>query len=146
MSKKQEIKNELAKLLPQMKKVAKMMEKAEDDWTNYFNESDPEDMYLRSMFYRIAEKLEDARRIAKQVDAKVTAEGILYKNSAGRYEIEDGVYFTSGSAIEFLLEDEDRSEWIYSSVEHNEDYYIVNHKRLNMEGIRARIKYSPDWD
>lgn len=146
---KNEIKKELSNLLPQMRKINEMISKAEYSWTDHFDPNDPDDMYLRTMFYRISDKLDDVLLIAQRVGDEVLAEGNLIKNSAGRYQISStDFYFTSGSSIEYLRQDEygDGAEWISSRIEHNgEDYYIAADPKLKMSGITARIKRS-HWD
>ncbi|RTE05511.1 DUF5348 domain-containing protein [Paenibacillus whitsoniae] len=146
-SAKNAIKKDLTQLLPLIKRVSQLIDEVENEWTDHFNENDPDDMYLRSMYYRIQEKLDDARRIAQHVTAEESAKGKLRKNSAGRYEITgSGVYFTSGSSIEFLLEDDGRIRWVNSRVEHNgKDYYIVAAPDLRMAGVMARTKDLPAW-
>lgn len=144
---KYEIKSEINKLLPQMKKLSNMIAKAEDDWLDFFEENDPEDMYLRTMFYRISKPLDEARRIALQVDSIVIAEGKLYRNRQGRYEISQGSYFTTGDSIEYLREDGEGSVWVYTKVGHNgEDYYIMADPQLKLQGVMARKKHTPPWD
>ncbi|MCY9746384.1 DUF5348 domain-containing protein [Paenibacillus larvae] len=141
---KNEIKKELSNLLPQMEKITIMISKAEDSWTDHFDPNDPDDMYLRTMFYRISDKLDDVLQIAQRAAAEVLAEGTLIKNSVGRYQIAStDVYFTTGSSIEYLGQNAygDGAEWISSRVEHNgEDYYIAADPKLKMSGIKARIK------
>lgn len=135
---------ELSNLENTLKYITKDLQKMEDSWTDHFNENDPEDMYLRSSFNRIEDKLSDVRRMLGGIGAEVVAQGRLRHNIAKRYEIEGtGHYFTSGSSIEVLYE----GEWIPSSVEHNgEDYYLTSLKSVSMSGLMARAKQYPWWD
>jgi hypothetical protein len=145
---KDDIKSELNKLFPQLKKVTRMIEDAEDNWTNHFNRNDPDDMFLRNMFNRISDQLEKARRTIHTIKLPIIEEGTLKKNSSGRYEIRSGHYYTSGSEIEFLFKNsyDDEECWILSSVEHREDYYIVSHPKLEMAGLKVRVRErSFDW-
>lgn len=136
--------NELSKLENTLKYITKDLRKIEDSWPDQFDENDPEDMYLRSSFNRIEDKLSDVRRMLQGIGAEVVAQGRLYHNSAKRYEIEGtDYYFTSGSSIELLYD----GEWISSYVEHNgEDYYLTRLKGVSMRGLMARAKRYPSWD
>lgn len=49
--------------------------------------------------------------------------------------------FTSGVAIEFLLEKYGEKRWVQSSIEHNgQDYYLMNYSEVVPKGLRVRIK------
>lgn len=146
--KKNEIKVELRRMLPQFKAVSKMITTAEDSWTKHYNENDPEDMYLRTMFYRIGEKLDDVRDLLRSVTSEVVETGKIHHNESKRYELPSGHYYTSGSSIEFLRQERNGpAEWVASSVEHNgDDYYIVADRNLPMAGLTVRRKNYPSWD
>lgn len=137
---------DLRQLEGTLKRITKDLQKAEDSWPDHFDESNPEDMYLRSSFYRIEDKLSDIRHLIRGIGAEVVAQGRLYPNSVGRYEIEGtDYYFTSGQSIEVLYD----GEWIPSSVEHGGprgDYYLTRLKDVPMNGLMARAKRYPSWD
>lgn len=135
---------ELSKLESTLKNITKDLRKIDDSWPDHFDENDPEDMYLKSSFYRIEDKLSDVRRMLQGIGAEVVAQGRLYHNAAKRYEIEGtDCYFTSGSSIEVLYD----GEWIPNSVEHNgEDYYLTRLKGVSMNGLMARAKRYLAWD
>lgn len=143
---KDEIKSALANLEPQLKKVSKLIQEAENE--GMYSREDPEEVYLRNMFYKIGDQLDDARRYTRQVMAPVIEEGILQKRTSGRYYLPSGNYFTSGASIEYLYVDPSGdSRWIYSHVEHNgNDYYIVSTPDRSMEGLKVRVKKLPLWD
>ncbi|KUP22383.1 DUF5348 domain-containing protein [Paenibacillus sp. DMB5] len=142
---KEKIKMALIKLEPELKRLAKLIEDAENE--GVYGDT-PQEHYLRSMNNKIGSKLDDARRLLRQVNAPVIEEGTLRKNASGRYELPSGDYFTSGSSIEFLHSYSDGDQiWVYSSVEHNgEDYYITNIPDTPMAGLRVRVKQLPLWD
>ncbi|MFF2909978.1 DUF5348 domain-containing protein [Paenibacillus sp. NPDC057934] len=142
---KEQIKAALANLEPQLKRVSKLIHDAEND--AIYSSEEPEELYLRNMFYRVGEDLDKARRYIRQVSARISSEGTISKLSDGRYGNER-VYYTSGSSIEFLYSDPDGDDrWIYSSVEHNGvDYYIVVKPELSLNGLRVRVKDLPFWD
>lgn len=143
---KEQIKSALANLEPQLKRASKMIQDAEND--GVYNNEDPEEMYLRGMFYRIGDYLDDARRFTRQVMAPVIEEAILHKGNDGRYYAGKHAYYTSGAAIEYLyINPSGDSRWIYSHVEHNgNDYYIVSAPDRSMDGIKVRVKKLPLWD
>lgn len=76
---KSQIREELEKLLPQIKKVTHMITDAEESWTTHYDQNNPEDLYLRGMFYRIGDMLDDANRLLVQTFAEVVDEGVLVK-------------------------------------------------------------------
>jgi hypothetical protein len=142
-SMKNQIHAELEKLLPQIKKVTSMITQAEESWTDHYNRNNPDDLYLRGMFYRIGDMLDDARRVMDQTFAEVSDEGFLYKQGNGRYAF-GGREFTSGEAIEYMASHSDGDRWQFSRIGHNgEDYYLVADRNLPLEGLRVRVKYIP---
>ncbi|MEK3684901.1 DUF5348 domain-containing protein [Paenibacillus sp. FSL R10-2736] len=145
---KAQIQLELEKLLPQIKWVTNMIKEAEEDWPAHYDRTQPDDLYLRGMFYQIEDKLNDARRLIRFMVAPVLKEGVLYKRSDGRYGLQDGTYFSSSGYIEYLLtEPGEDTRWVSSRVEHNgEDYYIVVKPELSLDGQRVRVKDLPTWD
>ena len=82
-----------------------------------------------------AEKLDEAQRVMEYIR----------KNSAGRYETDNGRVFTSGSPIEALLEGDDGPFWAVSRVEADENgrYYIVNYSKYPMDGLLVRRRGRP---
>lgn len=67
----------------------------------------------------------------------VRAEYRLFLNENGRYEVDSGHYYTSGSQIEFYYEE----RWELSRVESsNGEYYILHFKDVNLDGLRVRIR------
>ena len=63
------------------------------------------------------------------------SEGKLYKNSCGRYEIDDWTEFTCGDVLELEL----CGTWVRTRIEHDGvDYYAVGLKGLKLDGLKAR--------
>jgi DNA primase len=95
------------------------------------------------LLYRVTEHLEAALYDLSYLNGKVTAQGRLYKNSSGRYAINEDHYFTCGETIEILVnEDEDGGYWVRTKIEHNgEDYYAVDRPKINLQGTMARVRY-----
>ncbi|MEK3762650.1 DUF5348 domain-containing protein [Paenibacillus sp. FSL P4-0338] len=143
---KEKIQSALVNLEPQLKRVSKLIQDAEND--GIYSSENPEEMYLRGMFYQIQGKLNDARRLIRFTVAPVLKEGVLHKRSDGRYGLQDGTYFSSSGYIEYLLtEPGEDARWVSSRIEHNgEDYFIVGRKELPLQGLRVRIKEIPLWD
>lgn len=138
---KYQIQTELQKLLPQIKKVTLMINAAEEEWTAHYDRNNPEDLYLRSMFYRISNELQDGGKLISRAFTEVDVEGVLRKQSNGRYGF-DYVELTTGEPVEYLLRDsEDGDRWVLSRIDHSgEDYCLWNNKGLPLEGLRVRIK------
>lgn len=140
MRKSEQIKVELQKLLPQMKKVARMIEDAEQDWPEHYDSGDPESMYQRRVYTKAGDKLEGIVWMLERAFAEIADEGFLKKGTNGRYSL-NGFEFTSGATIEFLAEDSDGMRWVQSRIEHNgRDYYLVGHQHLSLKGLKVRLK------
>lgn len=139
---KDKIAMELEELLPRLQRVSKMITTAEEDWPNHYDRNDPEEQYLRSMFYQAGDKLDDAVRILKRAFAEALEVGVLQKQSNGRYALGNRE-FTSGESIEYLAQgmDDDTDRWVATRIEHNGvDYYIVDDGSIPLQGLIARIK------
>lgn len=137
----EEGKSALLKARVQLKQLYDVLQKVEDN--TGFSEGSVDDRMYRSLLCKAKNNLEDILSIAYNIDAPIVTEGILYKNSAGRYEMNDSHYFTSGSSIEVLIYDDfyENHSWVSSSVEHqNGDYYVVACPKLKMDGMRARVR------
>ncbi|MDA5110876.1 DUF5348 domain-containing protein [Brevibacillus thermoruber] len=95
------------------------------------------------LLYRVTEHLEAALYDLTYLNGKVAAQGRLYKNSSGRYAIDEDHYFTCGETIEILVnEDEDGGYWVRTRIEHNgDDYYAVDRPKINLQGTMARVRY-----
>ncbi|WP_431090835.1 DUF5348 domain-containing protein [Paenibacillus sp. 8b26] len=115
---KNQIHMELENLLSRIEKITSMIVQAEESWTSHYDRNDPEDMYLRGMFYRIGDMLDDANRLLVQTFAEVVDEGVLIKQSNGRYSFH-GRELTSGEPIEYLVQNDDGDRWALSRIGHN---------------------------
>lgn len=137
------ISSNFSKVLPQLKKISMQIDDIEcGDWSEHFNPNDPDEMFQFNTFIRIGENLKKVIRSFEYMNKPVVAEGMLYKNSAGRYELNDHIYYTSGSGIEFLYEYSDGERvWVTSRVERNGiDYYIVSYPNVQMDGLHVRYR------
>jgi hypothetical protein len=139
-SMKDQIREELESLFPQIKKVSRMITDAEESWATHYDRNDPDDLYLRRMFYSIGDLLDDAGRLLTQTFADVVNEGSLYNQINGRYSLHERE-FTSGEQLEYLLSDDDGDRWEPSRIGHNgEDYYLLADRNLPLEGLHVRVK------
>lgn len=116
-----------------------------DDGENIASSRDLDERFLIGQYRGLTEKLDDIHRKLEYLSKDIISEGPIFHNSAGRYEMLNGDYFTSGSTIELLVKDEDEDErayWIQTTIEHNgDDYYAVALGReTSINGMTARLR------
>ncbi len=118
-----------------------------DDGENIAPSRDLDERFLIQQYRGLTEKLDGIHRKLEYLSKDVISEGPIFHNSAGRYEMLNGEYFTSGSTIELLVKDEDEDEderayWILTTIEHNgDDYYAVTLGReTSINGMTARLR------
>ncbi|SEL31103.1 hypothetical protein [Paenibacillus sp. OK003] len=51
---KEQIEKELKALLPRIQQVVSMVQESEENWTADYDQNDPDDQYVRHMFYQTA--------------------------------------------------------------------------------------------
>lgn len=103
----------------------------------------PEELLLLDEIRGIAQKLSDVSGDIEYLSKPIKSTGKLFKNSNGKYEMDNHYKtYSCGHTIEVYLYDEfsERYSWVISSVEFNKDYYIVGHKNVPMEGLKARVR------
>lgn len=105
----------------------------------------PDELLLLDEYSFIMAMLSDIQKRLNYLQLPVVCSGKLKKNAAGRYELDNstGVYFTSGTAIEYLCDDQRYAtpHWQISSIEYDgADYYIVDDKNTNLDGLEVRIR------
>lgn len=96
--------------------------------------------FVREQLRAVMQSLQDASGDLNYLNKDIIDEYTVHKNSGGRYEA-GGREYTCGSVIEFCYYDDfdERYRWDVSSVEHDgEDYYIVRHKNIQLEGLKVR--------
>ena len=67
----------------------------------------------------------------------------LHKDENGEYRTEKGYCYRSGILIEVLLQGDPNEApcWVQTRVEHDgEDYYLLGHDDIPMEGLRVRVR------
>ncbi|MFV0538522.1 MAG: DUF5348 domain-containing protein [Dysgonomonas sp.] len=146
MIKPNEVIRELKSISYNVNKIAKETGYLEYGDLSYLDvkEQDAEGTFLRMEIEEIFQNLEKIQNKINYLTLPIKCEGALFKNEEGRYEIESGDYYSSGSLIEYLSYDERYDEYPYwkkSRVEHNgEDYYIVGAPDLSMNGVSVRVR------
>lgn len=64
-------------------------------------------------------------------------QGVLKKNTCGRYEIDCWTELTCGTVVELFI----NGAWVKTRIEHDgNDYYAVGQKGLTLEGVTARVE------
>ncbi len=117
-----------------------------------YDNTNPDELMMLDELRSTLTKLEEISHTINYLSKPIKMEGVLHKNSNGRYEIK-GHEFSSGCGIEYLAIDDwhcryDENDeyvqtpyWCASRVEHNgEDYYIVGANDVKLEGLRVRIR------
>lgn len=105
------------------------------------NERDPEERQLHDELHTALYHLDNVCSILSYYDRPVVAEGVLYRNANGRYEL-DGHELTSGQTIELMVYDPDWDKaphWVRTKIECDSDYYAV-YQHMSLEGKQARIR------
>lgn len=115
-----------------------------DDCENLvIDREDLDQDFMRSQYSSLSDKLDDIYRRLHYLSKPVTEQGFIRHNSAKRYELPSGTYFTSGSSCEVLYTNRDGEQyWVYTSIEHNgEDYYATSlGKDFSIDGILVRVR------
>lgn len=114
---------------------------------------DEEQLFLLDELQQLLNKLDDVYHTLNYLSRPIKIDGVLHKNSNGRYEV-NGYELSSGKGIEYLATDDwhmrcnDNDDyvstpyWKSSRIEHDgKDYYIVGANDLTtLENIRVRIR------
>lgn len=103
---------------------------------------DPNEAFFRNQIHSISYRLEDMFYDIKYLEREIIAEGDLYLNSQGRYEIDKDNYLTSGAVCEVLVAG-NSFEWIKTSIEHDGEhgYYATALGRdVSIDGLHARVR------
>lgn len=131
------------------KQLRDLLYRLGDDGENIVSSQSLDERFLFQQYRGLTEKLDDIYRKLEYLSKDVISEGPIFHNSAGRYEMLNGEYFTSGSTIELLVKDEDEDEdedegtyWILTTIEHNgDDYYAKALGRdTSINGMTARLR------
>ncbi|MDF2855502.1 MAG: hypothetical protein K0Q87_1353 [Neobacillus sp.] len=124
--------------------IEDILDSCEYDGENIRSSDDIDELYFKQMYAGIINRLQDLQRDIEYLSKPVLEQGFIRHNSAGRYELPSGRYFTSGSNCEILHDfygDGDQN-WIYTTIEHNgKDYYATSIGRdYNIDGCMVRIR------
>lgn len=149
-----EIMNEVEELNLKIKQVLyhAEFENYEDLSALKYDNTNPDELMMLDELRSMLMKLEEISYTINYLRRPIKKEGILHKNSNGRYGMK-GHEFSSGCGIEYLTTDDwhcrydengdyvQTPYWCVSRVEHNgEDYYIVGAKDVELEGLKVRIR------
>lgn len=106
-----------------------------------YDRHNPDDVQKIMELTDMMRKLNDMYYSAKYLTRSVIHEGVLWKDSNGRYT-DDYKTYTSGSSIEVLIDDGySDPHWEVCRVEYNgNDYYLVEHSRIPMYGLQTRVR------
>ncbi len=113
-----------------------------DDFTGkYEYPKTADEFFIHSHLKDIFEELEKINSALEYLKKPIKTTGYLVKNESGRFECNNGDYYTSGSSIEFKYYDDidECYKWIFSWVESSDgEYYIVGYRNLEMLGLEVR--------
>lgn len=151
-----ELKAELERLLPAMEKIINVLHNQELFVVELIaSKKDEENRFMAQQLYDMEKRLKQIVWDVEYLNGKPGTEGKLKHNSAGRYALPNGDYWSSGDPIELKLWDEfhEHWEWVKTRIEYSHDkgdYYAVCNKNLNLNGVTARrrtenINLSRDW-
>lgn len=148
-----ELQEEMSKLQKQIATVLNISKYREYDDLSGVNYSvrNPDDLLLIDEYKNMLYKLSDVQYDLEYLSKSILFEDTLVLRLDGRYGTSNGkTYYTSGSGIEFLINEEvleedghftDKPAWRTSTVEHNgTDYFIVGFKDIDMNGLRVRVR------
>lgn len=132
-------------VLPVLQELSKDLEWIENEFSpgKATEEERSQVKHLRDIAYR---RFDEASWRLERMFMTVKSKGILFKNSAGRYQIENtDRYFTSGDSCEVFLpfyDDEDKDyTWIPTSIESkNGEYYFTARPEVPMAGALVRTR------
>ena len=105
--------------------------------------TDGEQLLLWEELRLITDKLADAQERTAYLTRPIVETSCLRKGIGGKYQTAKGRVYDCSCSIEALVTDEyhDVPYWTRTVVEHNgEDYYLVGHKGLSMNGLRVRVR------
>lgn len=119
--------------------------------SDYEKINTPDRRQLLEEYRNILFRLSEVNGTLQYFSSPILEVGRLHMNSQGRYETQNGYYYTSGSGIEFLRTEEvynyntgsweNVEIWTASSVESKEGkYYIVGYPDLDMSGLVVRVR------
>lgn len=127
--------------------IRELLYRLGDEGENIASSLNPDERFLARQYSSLTDKLDDIQRRLEYLDKEIVTEGPIFHNSAGRYELLNGDYFTSGSTIEILVkpiyeDEEDSSYWVLTTIEHNgDDYYAVALGReTSINGMTVRLR------
>lgn len=110
------------------------------DYYNYPDLSEIDgDEFVKSELITAFQFFDMAYARIQYINKPIVAEGLLSKQSNGRYALDEYEY-NSGDTIEFLFYDDciEKNIWARSRIEHNGDYYIYNYNFVSLDNLMVR--------
>ena len=148
-----ELQEEMQKLSSQIATVLSVSKYRDyDDLSGIeYSTNNPDDLLLIDEYKSILYKLSDVQYDLEYLNKSILFEDTLILRPDGRYGTRNNkTYYTSGSGIEFLINEEVLGEdghftevpaWRTSTVEHNgTDYYIVGYKDVDLNRLKVRVR------
>lgn len=137
----------LGEIVKQYKKIGKEIETLLQDTDEMFDNTnaailDIEEYQKYLLVYQSQLALEKAHNYMKELSKTTFIEGYSEKKSNGRYAI-GGYELSSGSHLDIWVEDDDSQAggyYLFTRIEHKEDYYAFDKPSLELEGRKARIR------
>ncbi|WP_421385551.1 DUF5348 domain-containing protein (plasmid) [Bacillus salacetis] len=105
------------------------------------NRQDPDEYFTRNQAQSLLNRLKDINDDMQYLAKPIIEEGVLSKQSNGRYAISGGSELTSGSLVEVFVYDrwDDSHIWAKTRIEHtNGDYYFYDFEEVTLAGARVR--------
>ena len=147
--------DEMAKLKKQIEMVISISEYHDGDdlsgLDDYQSIKTADDRQKLEEYRQILYKLDEVQRSLAYYDRPIRETSKIYRNESGRYETWKGHYYTCGSTIEFLRDEEvynyetndweETKIWTTSSIESKDgDYYIVGYPNVSLSGLTVRVR------
>lgn len=147
--------DEMAKLKKQIETVLNVSEYRNyddlsglDDWKQIKTADQRQQL---EEYRRILYKLDEMQGTLAYYERPIREVSRIYLNETGRYETDEGYYYTSGSRIEFLRVEEvynydtDKYEnaeiWTTSCLEsENGKYFIAGYPNIELSGLTVRVR------
>lgn len=118
-----------------------------EDTFDYSKATEEERSFVKHLRRMAIKPFDETNSRLNSMFAPVFAQGRLFKNNSGRYEIEGtDIYFTSGSGCEVYLpyneydEDGEYMTWIPTTIEHSNGYYFTARPDIPLDGAMVRVK------
>ncbi len=107
------------------------------------NYKDSEQLFLLDQLQEVMKGLDEVKDRLEYLSLPVREVSRLHRNGSGRYETGGGHYYTCGSPIEALVQDERREVpyWVWTRLESNDKGpYLVGYGNVDLDGLTVRVR------